>query len=99
MRQTPAKTMEHIRPLPAEYCEAAARLLRQTILFRRIFWTWQQFGEFARKLFRASRASIAANCPYCNAVRRSRAPFVETHPQPQAAELVGEAPRKSSFQK
>src|SRR5450755_1332787 len=81
MLQTLAKPMEHIRPLPAESCEAATRPLRQTILFGRLVWTWQRFGEFARKLFRASRVSIATNCPYCVAVRRSRAAFVETHAQ------------------
>src|ERR1019366_5688625 len=81
MLQTLAKPMEHIPPLPAESCEAATRLLRQTIPFGRLVWTWQQFGEFARKLFRASRVSIATSCPYCVAVRRSRAAFVKTHAQ------------------
>src|SRR5260370_25427743 len=78
------KTTERISSMPAECCEGATRLLGQTIPFGRVVWTWQSFGEFARKLFRASRVLIATNCPYCVAVRRSRATLAETHAQPKA---------------
>src|SRR5580704_5669471 len=81
MLQTLATTMENIRPRSVESCEAAPRPLRQTILFGRLVWTWQRPAAFARKRFRASRESIAANCPYGIAVRRLRAPFVGTRAQ------------------
>ena len=76
--RTRAKTKECILPLLAEACGALIRPPRQTIAVGRLVSTWQQSAEFARKLFRASRVSIATNHPNSAAVRTLKAASAET---------------------